>query len=338
MNVFSPPEDRVTHKDLPREVPARSSRLGPTILIALATLIAFNIAAHQFLKHNGTNRGYRILTAKFDLVERAPKADTLFLGDSSCNQGLMPSVWKEHTGESALNLCTIGDITTVGDVWMLERYIAEHGAPKRVVIMHVYDVWHRHVNVVLLGKIPGPWGYWRESLAPLTLKAEQEFDIFLARYFPIWAENATLKRMLRPKINRFELWEDGFMPWYEARPHSVARDSRGHLSLVSKRKPRLSHTNALGLEALYQLQAKHGFSLHFVRSPVSERMAASPKWKAFATEVTEKAEGHIESNATWHHEFFVFPPKEMENADHIITQVADDFTKRVADIVLEKNP
>lgn len=337
-NTFTPLEDVVSHQDLPREVPLKRPRVGYVMLLALITLCVVNMLAGYVLKHNGTNRGYRILAAKYDLVAKTPAVDTLLIGDSSCNQGLIPGEWTKATGESTVNLCTIAYMTTIGDVWMLERYIERHGPPKKVVITHVYDVWQRHVQVVLLGQISGPWGFWEDTYAPLNLSDSQQKTLFQSRYLPIWSESKTLRSMvLDPKRNVFEVWDDGYMPWEEAVPHAVVNDARAHVNYTKRSKPQISHTNKRGLKGLNRLAEEHNIQIHMVVSPVSDIMGTSKDWNTFVETLIKQGRALTPSkNVVWHTERFSYPKDKMENADHIITGAAADYTRRVATMTQTK--
>ena len=78
----------------------------------------------------------------------------LILGDSSAAQGVDPEFWTNASGESAINLATIGDATVVNDAWMLETYLERFGRPNKVVIVHAYDIWHRELKQNVVVQIP----------------------------------------------------------------------------------------------------------------------------------------------------------------------------------------
>ena len=59
-----------------------------------------------------------------------------------------------QSGESAINLATIGDATVVNDAWMLETYLERFGRPNKVVIVHAYDIWHRELKQNVVVQIP----------------------------------------------------------------------------------------------------------------------------------------------------------------------------------------
>src|SRR5262245_5791244 len=127
-----------------------------SIVGAIAVVAILNVAAMGILGAWSTNIGYRLVQEKWDLLmrQRSP-VEWLVLGDSSCNQGVVPAVLDEELRTTSLNLCTIGDMMLVGDAWMLRSYLQRVGVPRHVVMVHVYDIWGRgSMRGELLAKVP----------------------------------------------------------------------------------------------------------------------------------------------------------------------------------------
>src|SRR5438128_2449200 len=130
---------------LPVEIagPSTARRLIGTIGGVLALVALANTAALFVLSRHPVNHGYKVIGAKWELLrEQERPVDWLVLGDSSGNQGVVPAVLSERLGGSSLNLCTVGDLLAVNDAWMLETYIGTVGAPRKVLMVHAYDIWH----------------------------------------------------------------------------------------------------------------------------------------------------------------------------------------------------
>jgi hypothetical protein len=202
--------------------PANLPRLLLDILETLLLVVLLNWATSGYLANYSTNHGYWTIHQKWFLLGKLDAAvDWLVLGDSSCNQGVVPAVLEEELDGKALNLCMVGNITVLGDLWLLEEYIARFGPPRAVIIVHVYDVWPRDLNPVLLGQIPRPWGFWRShTLGEKLLDDPQvRFDLFVERYVPLYSQPKTLTTILRSATflqhNPFQppgqLEADGFM-------------------------------------------------------------------------------------------------------------------------------
>jgi len=91
---------------------------------ALALVCAINVWAARALALHPLNQASRVIRAKWSLLMNQKKpVDTLVLGDSSGNHGVVPAILAARLGGTALNLCTVGDLLAVNDCWMLERYI-----------------------------------------------------------------------------------------------------------------------------------------------------------------------------------------------------------------------
>ncbi len=74
--------------------------------IALAAaLCAINALAYLEVENRPRNRGYEVVSHKWELAMTAEApVDLLFVGDSTCNQGIMPTVFAEETGERPARL------------------------------------------------------------------------------------------------------------------------------------------------------------------------------------------------------------------------------------------
>jgi hypothetical protein len=57
--------------------------------------------------------------------------DWLILGDSSVNQGVIPSIFEDEFGERAINLGTNGIMITLDDLWMIEYLHAKIRSTKK---------------------------------------------------------------------------------------------------------------------------------------------------------------------------------------------------------------
>ncbi|MEB3357540.1 MAG: hypothetical protein VKK04_12500, partial [Synechococcales bacterium] len=69
-------------------------------------LILLNVLANGFLDYLISRQGYFLASYKWNLLtDLKQPADWLVLGDSSCNQGVVPEILSQELGGTALNLC-----------------------------------------------------------------------------------------------------------------------------------------------------------------------------------------------------------------------------------------
>ncbi len=318
-------------------------RLALTVACALLVVVVANAIAGRLLDAHTTNKGYFLIHEKWRLLEdEATKpVDWLLLGDSSCNQGLDPAALTERLGGTALNLCTVADLLVVNDAWMLDRYIERFGPPKRVVVEHVYDVWHRRLGADLkpeiLAEVPQPWGFWRDREPKLRLSRAQKWSLGLARYVPLYSESATLQSWLREpsRFGRtFALDASGFMAHERSDVRQVKQDTRNHLRFLKGRKFAISRENQRALDRIAALSDEHGFDVFLVAtSPVYEELAKSEDYKRYTGDIVRTLENHARGHSRVHVVLkrpVPFPARDMENADHLTAKAAKRYTQRVA--------
>lgn len=321
------------------------SSVAKTISLAVLSFVAINAFLVVFLSDRPMSRTSWIVDRKWNLAESHEAVDDLFVGDSSCNQGLQPDVWKQATGHTALNLCTIGDFAAVDDVWLLAAYIEKHGAPRRVVVQHVYDVWPRPMRNTLVSEVPRSWGFWREMKPAVKLEAAAFKDVLLLRYLPVYGRRDSVRTMLTILARKrsiaaldalpFELTAHGFMPWSKAAPRRVARDTAKHLEYVASKKPKLSEDNRHAIAELNVLAQRHDFELHVVVSPLHEGLARDARFERFLSEELQLVEDEAGPRLTVHPERRMYAASEMENSDHLVSSAARDYTRWVATLVEE---
>jgi hypothetical protein len=250
----------------------------------------------------------------------------------------MPALFEQQWGETALNLCTMGNVGTLGDLWMLEAYIQRVGAPRHVVVGHVYDVWHREINPVIFGQVQVPLGFWQDlRLAEDLLAAETVQDeMFLERYVPVQSQRRTLGNMLQEALLLRDnlltpLWEmqpDGFVPATVPYPERVLEDVENHILFVSQSTFSVSNTNRTALNEMVDLAEKYGFTIYLVNSPVYEGLYGAPRFQAylaakFAWQVDFASQSEVmrvvEAVRT-------FPADQMQNQDHLVIGSAEVYT------------
>src|SRR5207253_10129783 len=157
---------------LPREAvpPAGWPQILCVWVLVCIIVAGINLTLQWSLNRFPINSGHGLVQAKWNLLKRLPAPiDVLVLGDSSGNQGVVPQLLGAALGGTTINACTLADALIVNDAWMLDLYIRRLGPPKRVILVHVYDVWERDISYDVWAQIPLPWGFWSDLDPRLSL-------------------------------------------------------------------------------------------------------------------------------------------------------------------------
>ena len=328
---------------LPEERIARvtAARVAGLFVGLVVLSVAVNLLASQYLRNHGTNLGYRMVTAKYDLLEElagGEPADWLILGDSSGAHGIVPSVWSEQMGGGTThNLAILANLLVVNDSWMLDEYISRVGKPKNVVLVHAHDVWHRGYNSALIGQIPRPWGFWNRRRPSIRLKSSHLRKVALSRFLPLYAEAGTLRSHIEhlgpDRDLGFEMDPGGWIP---GQPHSSSRlhaDTRRTIEFLEKNTFQMSSHNRRALKVLARTADRQGFNVYVTHAPMLETIARRADFRAYV----DAADARIASETSDHQRLYTvpgvkqFPLKDLEAyADHVTPDAAPTYTRRLA--------
>jgi hypothetical protein len=335
-------DDQPSARQLPREILPLSNWHSIAILIPgmLVLIILVNIAAIAYLDKYSINFGYWTIHQKWNLLGRLDSpVDWLILGDSSCNQGVMPSVFQTELNESAINLCTTGDMGALGDLWILEEYIQRFGPPKNVLVVHVYDIWYRSFNPVRLGQIPRPWGFWEQHTFGSEFMVEQDvrFNTFLEHYVPLYSQNVTIGRIIRrtlagqlnPFIPMWNMNQDGFVPAEEPKPEIVLAGETQQIDFVSQNSFYVSYLNDQAMRDLAEAADTFHFNLYLANAPVFADLYANAIYQAYYQSIRTYLQEVADQSTYVHYISSVrtFPAEQMQNPDHLIVSGAEEYTK-----------
>jgi len=319
------------------------------VLGSLLALVLLNFFTLWYLGNYSPNYGYWTLHQKWALLGKmdAP-VDWLILGDSSCNQGVSPALIQEKLGETAINLCTIGSVTALNDVWMLEEYIQRFGPPKGVVIGHVYDVWSRDLDPLILGQIPRPWNFWKEHTLGSDLLGNPEIrsQVFQERYVPFVSQRLTLTSLLRSLIfgklvpfkPRWLIDEYGFLSGEQAQPENAIQDGQDHMQFVRENEPVLSSINQQALERLVEIADAYQLPIYLMNSPLYDGLSADDEFQAYLGELTHQIDSVVGESQSVHliPEIKTFPAAQMQTADHLTLPGAQVYTEWLIQNVLTR--
>jgi hypothetical protein len=360
-----------THQYLPEEIvrPANIRHIFNSLLGCFALVFLINFLADWYLAGNSPNRGYRIVREKWEkLLGLNRPVDFLILGDSTGLQGVEPKTLNKKLGVTSLNFCTIGNMLAVNSAWMLDKYIQKYGPPRQVLLVHVYDVWHRKANTstrLVLGETPLPWGYWQQFDPKLNLGPQKSFSVpsilgsqqselkldlesvgtaqlFLAKYFPLLMQNQTLSTLflspqdffLQNEKFRSSLKEDGFLA-VSPNPERVQESMKEHLNFVRENKFSLSEPNAEALEKIIALAEKYDFDVYLVTSPVYENLYRDRDFAAYLGQVEATLSNIADKSKKVHYiKSMSFPKNQMNEAEHLAESGAKAYTTKLADKIL----
>ncbi|MGB7441864.1 MAG: hypothetical protein WA919_12405 [Coleofasciculaceae cyanobacterium] len=309
------------------------SILGTFILVLL-----INFAAGWYLQKNTPNRGYFLINQKWEmLLGLKQPVNWLILGDSSCNQGIIPSVLNEKLNVTSLNLCTIGDMLALNDAWMLDKYIKKLGVPQNILLVHVYDVWHRSANPRLLGKIPLNLPNLQKLQPQISLSFKQLIQFFWWRYFPLNSESSSLANLLKHPIESYEqaksfkLEENGFMIWEKADPYGVEVDTKRHIKFTKDNRFKLSSPNHQALEKIAALAQHYNFNVYLANSPIHQKLSENEEFQAYYAQVKATLSTYAAQSEQIHYisEPVTFSKYQMQNSDHLIYTSAKVYTQTV---------
>jgi hypothetical protein len=333
--------DRPPVATLPREVvhPMTWRRVAFLVTYVLALVVVANWIANAYLLHYTPNEGYSLIHEKWRLVEETNGlVNWAILGDSSCNQGLDPEIWDALLGGHSLNLCTMGGMLALDDVWMLHRLIERGLTPCAVLVVHVVDIWERNPNPLTMGQLPAR-ATWSEGEPQVRFGPKEMVQEFLSRYVPLVSQNLALRRVVtEPRgwfERRFPLSEQGFLAVARADPGNVTRDVAYYLRAVRSMPFSISKANMAALAELRRISEQHDIEVFLTTSPIFEGLLTDEVFLAYIHQMQNQLSMWSESGERLHYlpEIVTFRKTAMQSADHLVAEAADVYTRRVAALV-----
>ncbi len=323
--------------------PSSSQEVVLNLLGTLAFFIVLSILANGFLNYLITKRSFFLASYKWNLLTNLKQpVDWLVLGDSSCNQGVIPEVLSQELDGTAVNLCIFGPLLVFNDAWMLEQHIQQVGPPKNVVIIHVYDLWERDIGdetFAHLSRIPLPPETLQSFTPSLELNLGHKLQWFSFRNLHLYTSSETIADFLRDPINTFKggrefaVTPSGFMPKYTPNPLDVKEDVADHLNDIEGKKFTISEINQRSLQAIHDLAETYEFDVYFMSSPLNEDLYENPKFRRYVRQIKRGLEDFIGSSDRLHvvmDKPITFDINQMENTDHIIESAAQIYTRKIA--------
>lgn len=337
-------------KHLPQEAikPIKRKEVWINVLGATVVLMLCNGFADLFLNYLNSNRGYFLVSLKWKLLqEQTQPVDWLVVGDSSCNQGVIPETLMQQLNGNALNLCTVGSMLTLDDVWMLQQHIHHVGPPRQVVIIHVYDIWHRELEeetLAHLAQIPLSDDEISAFEPALELDGGKQVQLFLHRSLPLYAAHRSLEEWIREPIESFResrefiVTKRGFMPRSETNLALFQRDVRNHLKFVSRNAFKLSDINQRSLMHLRTLADQHQFDVYFAAAPLYEGLYEDRAFRRYFRQMQRSLADFAATSDRLHvilNRPITFEPEDMQNVDHLKAPAAEVYTRRLAEAIAQ---
>lgn len=329
------------HDRLPSEVIHRSrpASVAATITGTLLTVVLINIGFNQHLASTPHNFGYWLVDYKWNLLERTNQpVDWLILGDSSGNQGVDPDVLEDTLGGEAINLCTIGHGLALNDALMLDEYLRRFPPPRAVIIVHVYDVWHRKMTQPFWARIPSSVTR-RASYQPACAEGwRNQIRLFLHRYVPLDTQTKTLQKVLQGRKTdataEIGYFDEGFLVTSRAYVDSVHDDTAGHLARLETRPEfRMSDGNVAALKTIVALADDHDLPVFIMPAPIYEGLWSNPQIQKYWIDGMEQLQAIAASSPHVHCPLIrplTFPAEQMQNADHLTAIAARRYTLELA--------
>lgn len=326
---------------LPEELirPATPRRVALHVVGTLAVVLGLNVAALAYMRREPLSYDAAMSHAKWSLL-RAPAGgvDTLIVGDSSGNFGVVPVVLEEELGWRAINVCTMGRFLAVGDVWMVQDWIERNGPPARVISVHAVRRWEDRLRASSIAQVPLPYGFW-DRVPDLDLGWEERRDLMLARYLPLYAASVSLSRAVRAWTWKIEspipISPRGHSSLLEAKPANVLHKAgQTRAELAERRELALTGHNRTALEALVELADDHGFDLYLAHGPAFRGLSRAPVYERYLgwlNAYLSDLAGRSPRVRTVFAQPLDYAADQMENPNHLVGEHAQAFSRSLAE-------
>ena len=338
------------YKQLSREVSTPSSTRSVLISVVgtIFVVLAANLAALWYLDHYSTNRGPELVEQKWKILQNMQTpVDWLVLGDSTGNQAVVPETLESRLGGTAVNLCTIVPMTTLDDAMMLDVYIDKFGPPNNVLIVHSYDILPVELSPLIFAKIPLPWGISpRYRFSPALIGVKEQVQISVARHFPLYFENRTLKSIISDGIKspdtlfasefHLDLTSQGYMPMMEARPQDVEEDTKLHIEGIMESAFVVSDINRVAIDHIITLADHYAINVYITTGPLYESFYENRVFQDFFSEIQGWWSEVANRSERVHYlaSISTFSRDQMQEVDHATHAAAEMYTEEICSEVV----
>ena len=336
------PDETLTDDGLPRERlrDVRWRAIGVEWAVAVAVVAVINVFAIAALNRVDPNRFRVQVEVKYErLRENGKGYDSLVLGDSTPNQGIDPKVLDQQVGGRWMNLATVANMLALTDAWLLDEYIDQYGAPKRVIVAHVPDMWARKADPGVMSQAPVGVNDYTKLDPPIDWSAKDKVVVLGTRYFPLYSKQQSLLQLVqkpwKAKDLRGSFGADGFMSvdgrvggWPEAVEAAIAEHAEEPYGL--------SDENRRAMQRLIELAGQYHFMIYLTPGSVSQPLAESPGYRRNFDAMIQQYRAWAASSdrvTLILPEPQAFPREMMFDEDHVNAKGAEAWTNRIAEAI-----
>ncbi|OQY43767.1 MAG: hypothetical protein B6242_14075 [Anaerolineaceae bacterium 4572_78] len=319
-------------------------RILKIILSMLFIMLIINMLTIRHLKWYTTNLGYLLISYKWHLLQNMEEpVDWFIVGDSSCNQGLIPKTFTAELDGTAVNLCTMGFMGAIDSSWMLESYVAKFAPPKNVLIILAPINWQYGLDARVVGKIPLPWGFWKRLPPYVNLSFSEQKIVFLSRYAPFYTENDSFRQFAqRAILTPHKIFEkpqllgdfsaDGYMKREEVKLDAAMFQIEAQLELVRTNPFTASEITKRTMEHVVSLAEQHNINVYIIHGPLSDEFYKHPDFQNYFVDVDVWLEKIAQQSDHVYYlpQVVTFPAHEMEDTVHALHSAAQKYTKEIA--------
>lgn len=286
----------------------------------------------------------------------SPGPGILIVGDSTAGR-VVEQILEERLGRPVTKLGTFAGMTATHSAWIVQHYLAKaqteamqkSGAGvKAIVVMHTGPswTWDRKTLDAWRLDIPVETAVLDSYGPPLELDAMQRLDDELRRALPLYGRGTVVKRWVSNPLRAWRKMRSLGGDSTQSRkpsPSLVKKDAESAAAAaLASRKFKPSPVNIAGLERLVEVTRAAGIRLLLAPPPVWEGALAMSQYRR---EYTEHL-AWLDTVAAEHkHVALVlrdtpaYPTDAMhDSANHLLEAASADYTKRLADALIEAMP
>ena len=314
-----------------------------TIFGTVGLIIILNFMFYLLNHNTGIGSNVR----KWDsLLNLSHPVETIVLGDSSGDQGVLPDIIEEKLGGSVINLATRGNFAPLYNGWMVNTYVKKFGAPRDVILVCTALTYAMNASLDCVNQIPLPWGFW-ENMEP---KPSWIYDrnvmllIFVDRYFPLYSQKLEISGILQtpgmPRIYQVLLDRIAMGKiegvYVNPDPVGLAADSQSMLKAIREKPFELSSDNERSLYTIINLAKQYNFKVYLVNSPIYEQVYNDPSYKIYFDKFSNDITKYIDNKTTFllFKRPMTFTNLQMQNPNHLIYSAAQIYTSTIASEIL----
>jgi len=298
---------------------------------------------------------------------RNSTSDILLIGDSTLGHGVDAGIISRETGLTAVDAALVGYFGVYGDYRMLRSHLDGGHLPKTIVLMHVYDVWHREIEPNIYRRCAPSIGEAATDFLLRRGRPVEALDLLLGRLFETYRYKAHLQQVLcrnwLPLVSldrsskeiryrrmvQFRLqhgWssfdnlerenrrirevvaETGYYPHERRHSVALAADAQYHLDFVKSAPFHISPDNRYWLERVCGLAATHEVPVYLAYGPMLRECLEADEFRPHLAGLREFFREFQEAHPGFHVLYNDFFPVEVNEALNNIDHVTLEGERR----------